>query len=218
VMDMDQDRELIYQRKITEVEAPAIMKDYPASPASEYRYYSTWSFQVYARVLGFCGKVYPVLQLATNRTKAEDKVFAYSVDDVDNFVLANYKEREIEAYLSKAWDNHWPQTDRHNKFATFFEEAKKVESNYVHVFQEYKTPIWVYDFFRKSNKRLILNAPLKQLEFFRIMDAYTAYQELLMFYGGMAQPFKPIPQMSDEIKAEASGHGGKYSFRKPPSK
>lgn len=212
-MAMDQDRELVYERKIREV--AEVIKEYPVCPANTYRYYPHRTFQVYQRLIGFCGKVYPVLQLGSG--VHQESVLAYSVDDVDEFVLARYKEKEVDAYFSKDWNNTWARSDRHDKFAQYFDEAKKKELAYTDIFQKYGVPIWVYDTNKNLNK-LILNAPLKQLEFYRVMDAYTTYQELLMFYGGLAQPLKPIPKLDDETMVEIKGFDPKYGFRKPPSK
>ena len=63
-----------------------------------------------------------------------------------------------------------------------------------------------------------MNAPLSDLDFAKVMPPYQAYQEIRMFLGNMAQPEKPIPQIDDETMVEIKGHGGKYSFRKPPQK
>jgi hypothetical protein len=54
------------------------------------------------------------------------------------------------------------------------------------------------------------------LEFYRVFDPYQAYQEVAMWLSNQAVPIKPIPEMSDEIKAESKGFN-KFSFRKDPS-
>jgi hypothetical protein len=62
------------------------------------------------------------------------------------------------------------------------------------------------------------NACLKDLEFFRIVDPYTAFQEIAMFLGGLAVPLKPIPHVDDKTMVEAKGFDKKWSFRKEPQK
>jgi len=59
------------------------------------------------------------------------------------------------------------------------------------------------------------NECLKGLDFFKVIDTYTAFQELQMFLGGMARPNKPIPQVPDKDMVSIKGFD-KWSFRKPP--
>ena len=50
------------------------------------------------------------------------------------------------------------------------------------------------------------------------MDSYTAFQELQMYFGGLAAPIKPIPHISDADMLIAKGFDKKFSFRKDPTK
>ena len=47
------------------------------------------------------------------------------------------------------------------------------------------------------------------------MDTYTAYQEIQMLLGNLAQPNKPIPEIPDKDMVSIKGFD-KWSFRKPP--
>jgi hypothetical protein len=58
---------------------------------------------------------------------------------------------------------------------------------------------------------------LKDFEFYRKIDTYTAFQELAMFWGGLAQPNRPIPDVTDKDMVTAKGFN-KWSFRKEPTK
>lgn len=61
------------------------------------------------------------------------------------------------------------------------------------------------------------NACLKDVDFFRVFDPFTAFQELSMYYGGvLVHPNRPIPDVSDEDMVEVKGFDKKWSFRKPP--
>jgi hypothetical protein len=62
---------------------------------------------------------------------------------------------------------------------------------------------------------IVYNAPLKDLEVFRLVDTYTAFQEISMFLGGLAVPLKEIPQVPDKIMVGIKGFD-EWSFRKPP--
>jgi hypothetical protein len=59
---------------------------------------------------------------------------------------------------------------------------------------------------------------LKDLDFARIIDPYTMYQELDRWFGVHANPdVTKVPVGSDEVLAEAKGFDRKFSFRKEPS-
>jgi hypothetical protein len=64
---------------------------------------------------------------------------------------------------------------------------------------------------------MIYNPKLKDWQFYRIVDTYTAYQEVFMYLGSLAVPLKEIPEISDKIMRDAKGFD-EWSFKKPPSK
>jgi hypothetical protein len=63
----------------------------------------------------------------------------------------------------------------------------------------------------------VYNGSLKELEFFRLLDTYTAFQEIAMFLGGLAVPLKEIPEVPDKIMVGVKGFD-QWSFRTPPTK
>ena len=69
----------------------------------------------------------------------------------------------------------------------------------------------------KTQAKIVYNACLKDLEFFRLFDTYTAFQEISMFLGGLAVPLKEIPHVPDKIMVGAKGFD-QWSFRKPPQR
>ncbi len=72
-------------------------------------------------------------------------------------------------------------------------------------------------FLEKTQRKIVYNASLKELEFFRLFDPYTAFQEISMFLGGLAVPLKEIPQVPDKIMVGIKGFD-QWSFRKLPGK
>lgn len=54
--------------------------------------------------------------------------------------------------------------------------------------------------------------------FMRILDPYTIFQELQMWFNNLAEPAKVMPKFSDKMMAEIKGFDPKYSFRKPKQK
>lgn len=65
---------------------------------------------------------------------------------------------------------------------------------------------------------LIKNPILTHFHFQKMVDSYTAVQEIEMYLGRLAtNNTPPMPGGSDKVIAESKGFD-KYSFRKPPSK
>jgi len=66
---------------------------------------------------------------------------------------------------------------------------------------------------------LVVNPFLKNLDFFRVMDSFTAMQEIHMYLNGtLSSQVDPVmPVGSDEVLAASKGFD-KYSFRKPKTK
>ena len=91
----------------------------------------------------------------------------------------------------------------------------------------YGVPLWLYatNFTPAACRalagppgpRLFLNPSLQELEFFRVCDAYQAYQQISQFVGGvLQQPAAPTAQASDADRLRKHGFDQKRSFRKMP--
>lgn len=70
--------------------------------------------------------------------------------------------------------------------------------------------------FSVSSGKVEYNAILKQYEFEKIIDPYTAFQEVYMFLAAKAKPEKVIKEMSNDDKVFSKGFD-KFSFRKEKS-
>jgi hypothetical protein len=98
------------------------------------------------------------------------------------------------------------------------------------MFQKFKCPVFVWgrnnalarcgldeDRARKSEYSLITNPSLIALSFGQISSASMTFQGVYMYISGvLGAPERSTVEVSDEIKAHKAGHGGKYSFKKPP--
>lgn len=64
---------------------------------------------------------------------------------------------------------------------------------------------------------VVLNGRLEDYQFYRVIDPYTAYQELSMYVDGMlAYPGNIDVDIPDEYKIESKGFDKKYGFRTRP--
>jgi len=233
VMSQGQDFGLLYLRNEEKRDLPPSKwpGKFPHCRAnSQYETYShSPSLGVKDYIIGFCGKIYPVVYLEadirvagsitkTDGSKALHSAYCYSLAEIDAFVEKHYKKKHIEDYYSREKSSrrvkNWPYYAQRRDFKEFFEEATRGRDQYANVFTENKCPIFVV----KGNSQLVINTSLKQYEFYKKFDSYTAFQELQMFLGNQANPEKPIPHVSDRDLMEGKGFDYKWSFRKEKEK
>lgn len=210
VLSLGIDKQCPYQRKQQKVEIRFPRETISPSSLNEY-VRGGFKYKIKYRLIGFCGHIFPVV------TVEKYGLFGQGVVDQEFF----YQEKPLVHYLEslkitpKQYKRWWQ--DRYtievvDGLKNFFNPMSW--NHFLHYFQDHKVPIFLigYDFY-------ILNPELKKYRFQQVKDPYTAFQEVYMYVSGVlgVQP-KPTVEISDEDKAEAKGHGGKYSFRKPPGK
>jgi len=100
--------------------------------------------------------------------------------------------------------------------------------NSMDIFRDLKVPIFLYDgdydrkcigkYFRRADSRFIINPILNEYEFYKVIDSFTAFQELSMFMGGvLGRSEKNIVEVEDKYKITQHGFN-KWSFRREPTK
>ncbi len=236
IQGMGQDQTLLYVRNKKEIK----YKEQPSLPNVSC-YYRDKKFYNRSHTVGFCGKLYPILQIKffenTKNIALEPPAVkiglttCFNAEDVDNFMKDNLKNKDLELYFDKQYINTgWWRYDDKLKQITFkriFEEFNKHKDNYKELFEQYHCPIFIkttannltnnrtkneYD----AKHKFIINGNLREVEFYKIFDPYQAFQEISMFLGNMASPEKEIPKLDDVTMAEIKGFD-KYSFRKDKS-
>ena len=168
-------------------------------------------------VVGFCGRVVPVLTVHHPSQYDVPEALCYSVADVDAFVETHFKKRIVERYYAGKQQTYWHERWRyttHKTLENFFNECDAQANKYEHLFRENHCPVFVYRECRVGHI-LTYNGCLKDMQFYRLVDPYTAFQEIQMYLGGMASPEKLIPPIDDKTLAAAKGFD-KWSFRKEP--
>lgn len=184
--------------------------------------YEYWSsiFRVKFGVVGFCGKKYPFLKI---ERRFNDSFVFYSFDKADEFIQSFLTKKELDVYFGKPARYHMLPSTRKgilNKWNEFQEQINTYANN-EEIHFKYKTPIFVIPHinntnrFNWTNSVFEIDAQLSQYEFFKVVDNYTAFQEIYMYISGiLGGNFKPIPEVKDEDMIEAKGFDKKYSFRK----
>lgn len=185
----------------------------------------------HAVVIGFCGKLYGALVLEARgkgrkpETRDEtNKAICFNVAEVDTFVEANWKKKNVEAWRNRKkyyWECKDWQSSRRREAIEFFEKMKELQNkDHNQLFQDNHAPIFTITGItsKRAKSTITYHAQLKPYEFYRIMDPYTAFQELQMYFGVLVDPPKPIPKVSDADMLEAKGFDPRFSFRKDKSK
>lgn len=196
-------------------------------------------------VVGFCGKLYGAirLELGYRFDPRSGGTVCHSEKDVDAFLRVQLGPEEYAAYAdpkptgSRSFrddgDNfvrtasgiRWGHPFNAAGVREWFAAVSAASKEHEGLFLEHRCPVFVatrgrigFDETEYPDRSLVVNAPLRRMEFARVFDPYTAYQEISMYLGGLASPEKPIPKLSDEDMAHSKGHGDRYSFRRAPTK
>ena len=122
-------------------------------------------------IVGFCGKLYLGWKFYYSEDNISKKIDGFKTDLKSDIV---YGYENAKNYLK---DNYW----RSN-----IDEDVNYVINYdpINMFRKLHAPIFVYDTHGRKNK-LIVNAILKDYEFYKIFDSFQAFQEIQMFIGGV---------------------------------
>lgn len=197
-MKLGVDKTVVYDRKTTPIEGKFPCLD-TAPKISEWK----------TGVLGFCGKFYPFVYLASN-------------SKVDR-IIWSMEEALSSIPLKKR--TYYDSIDTIEGVKKFFSESYEQLQK---LFSAHRTPIFVFEpgtkYFYRSNKQtpyrsLVLSPNLKDLEFYKVKDPISAFQDVYSYISGvLGMPIKKAKPIDDKVMAASKGHDSPYSFRKPPSK
>ncbi|MBF0315295.1 MAG: hypothetical protein HQK52_17880 [Oligoflexia bacterium] len=181
-------------------------------------------------LLGFCGKLYPVVEVYYYEkndgkiSKEYKRSVFYKQEELDQFMTQMQKRKNPpkDAYYS---------IEKHIGSKYFKEREQRIETIRVKVlelFHSLNVPVFLLqtetypgefggDGYRTGHYRrdviLETNPCLEEIFFQKIYDAYTVFQEIRMYLGGvLLRPETPMLTISDEVKAQQHGFN-KLSFR-----
>lgn len=185
------DDSVIYHRKHQICELNGRVTKISDVPLGKYEF----RFAEYHRrfVVSFCSKSYVGYAIA------EPSRISYNPEEIEQLV-----ESERRFPLGARWFFY--------TYKDQFDETGFNGQSFAALHREYRSPILA-----KVGGTLHINPILKDLEFFRVVDPYTAFQEIETFISaliGMEVP--PTVEISDQSKILKHGYDPKYSFRKLP--
>lgn len=178
----------------------------------------------HVKFIGFCGKIYPIIHVDFRDSEEVTlETFFFGIDDdkfierhanyykkLSRFQLDNVGSREITWKLGRQPADWYP---RYNYITPF-----KLEEFFI----RYNTPIFLFEnlgWSRTHNSQnrwqLNTNICLKDYNFQRILDPFTAFQEISMFFNTTLTNLKTpeMPVGDDKVLAASKGFD-KWSFRK----
>lgn len=216
------DKSIIYKRENSLVLERKIIKHYDKkdfyfpsycmrSSSQYYNRYGLIRFETY--IVGFCGKMYPLMVTSTVIKKNQ-----YQDETVTEYIY----DLEIIKEHTKKYCSNWA-----GNFSDY--EAMLTNKIIENLFFEYKVPSFIinesgFNVFlqiKTSNdgKNLELNPNLKQIQFYKVFETAAAFQEIEMFISGvLGVDSQKTIEVSDKSKIEGHGFDYKTSFRKDKKK
>ena len=162
-------------------------------------------------LVAFAGKLYPGVNCSrpassdlTYQSEGPVSECFYELDQLLGFC----KKHDVS--LDKKW--FFDQQTEAQRYAQFFELRGSTRCE--QLFSEHGIAIAAAT--HRGGGRVMVNPALKTFEFFRVFDAWQAYQELDMYLGALAAPdTKPPVQVADKDRIAQHGFNNQ-SFRKRP--
>lgn len=214
------DKSIVYNRVQKKYEGVFIKKiSYLEDIRKSFDSYNRFGFNNEAEIeiLSFCGVCYPVLKYVYKPKSVISRETTHYLYDYES--ILEIEDKYKIKLLSSSYKNK-----KHNKnLFKQFEGRRDLYSFHL----EYKSPIILFKNFkffwwtRKDDTvstNIIVNPVLKNLQFYKIMDPYTAFQEASMFITNDLVLEKKVPvEISNKDKIVKHGYN-KMSFRKEKTK
>lgn len=168
-------------------------------------------------VLGYCGELYPLVEIRASSSIVgscpEEYTYVYSLEELEKVLLNKYelhfsfKNRERKYSRIRASASDLP--------SLFGQDLSRLKT----FFTEYNCPTFLFfDNVPGRFPSIATNVCLKQLQFFKVKDAFTCFQDISMYVSGVLRSPTPVMvQISDEDKLSKHGFD-EWSFRKLPTK
>jgi len=210
IQRMGQDLTIVYLREEKVVED----WPFPGNHGVYGNYYGNKTLSL-THVIGFCGKITPLVKLRP--TEESPYRLCWSLDDVDTFMAEHLKKHKWITYRKSRWSQR-------SHYMEFFTECVQKESSFEYLFRDNHSPLFVATVGeRRKKSQIVFNTSLRDVEFYTRFDSYQAFQEIAMYMGGVLgthgghkTKYKGEPmssEVSDSDLAAAKGFD-KFSFRK----
>ena len=182
----------------------------------EFRDTQNNTYQLESFCVVFCGKMYPGIQChitQSGRVTPHSTVYLYTAGDVIAFVHEHgFNPALATRYRGYRKSGRSKSPSVQDYLYRYFEE-RVINVDWL---IEHKITCAVYD---TSVSELHINPPLARYQFFKVLDPYTAFQELEMWMAGtLSWPHNMMIEIADKDRIAAHGFDTKYGFRTRPTK
>lgn len=208
-MSYGQDQSLIFHRQENKIIMPD--NSWGKEPALFQKdctnLRNIWELSYRRIIVGFCGEAYLCyyLELTLPHHPFKVSTYAFNEEAVRRFLELWLNEKTYLQFLEPTPKNSWRtrlRLDQVQKVFSLFNPNK-----FFNYFIDKKIPIFVAQ--RHLSGRGVVvceNSNLSDVEFYKVIDPYTAYQEISMFIGGVLGVGEPdIIEVSDECKRDGKG-------------
>lgn len=209
------DKTIVYERKEYEIEYPSEFTETSrlGYKRAMFDHNSASDISPSIKVVGFCGKLYPVIEKHVGYYEYE---YFYTFDDFVKSMNAD-ELKSYERNNNYGLDRASRLKKLENSFNLKLEFCNK---DFEKFFIDNKIVCFVNTYNASERKQtLLVNCCLKDYKFYKIIDPFTSFQDIMMYISGvLGTPNSPMVEISDELRIERHGFDKKISFRKPPSK
>ena len=230
------DKTLIYKRELIADENSSVGSDiceqfltpsgfwdkYKTSINSNRSTYSRRHIGLFLHIIGFCGKLYPLIQYRYEKQEKFQNSVAVSeyfyAQDLDRLKALIEKDEDLNKCLIVDKYHGYGTKQKGSEWDRLIKSVHDLnEVEYLEPFVKYSVPVFIVGLvphIESKKYMLFLNTTLKEKEFYRVKDPHTAWQEITMFLGGVIP--RQVPETVEiKDKDRITGHGfDKWSFRK----
>ena len=211
------DKTIIYKREYQKInDNPNEFGEF--FPDDNERFYFKRNNKKYEKhdilIIGFCGKLYQVFCLTYEEKTKWGREYKYNLF---------YDVEEVKQYFDLNDRSKWYwQKNQDINFANYIERFNSIDAT--EVFRKYNTPVFAVgepkeNMGWRSNNDFIINPILKDYEFQRIVDPYTAFQEIQMYISGVLGSNNDGDDIEMTEKQKVAQHGmDKWNFRRKSNK
>lgn len=167
------------------------------------------SISYHFKLLGYCGSIYPCLQIKKSYYESYNNTeeFIYDVDIIKETYFKLYNQKDKYIAFNHNWNNYISQTNNKKLLSIFLD--KKVIS---FVIFKHGLTGWYRD--SKTVCCISYNPILKNYHFFKVKDAFTAFNEISIFVAEQLNTEISEFNMTDKQLVVSKGFDPIYGFRK----
>lgn len=165
----------------------------------------TTSYKLIPVIVYFCGKRYNGIKVESSSYGETNSTTYWNYDSYYNFLRSKNVDSRGH-YDSSQTIKYYFDREISKKELDFL-----IENKYTILISQWNINLYS----NKDEELWSVNAPeLKKIHFYKVVDAYTAFQEISMWVGGvLTGQGKPMVQISDKYKIMKHGFD-EWSFRK----